>query len=366
VERRGPRRQGRRRWLRGIALAVPLALGHGDADAADRFAVVDLGTLGGDASAAAGINASGQVVGWSATATGPTRAFLYAGGTMTALGTLSGGRDSQATAINDRGEVVGFAGINEFGPRFPEFTQGFIWQDGAMKTLGTLYCPCTFTQRYGTSVAYAINASGQVVGDSGTVRGESVRHAFVWQQGAMREVGGGAGSTSTSFAYAINAAGHVAGAFNGRAAVWEGETRRDLGALPGHVASAARGINAAGVVVGESGGAMDSRAALWRAGTIVDLGALPGDAASQASAINAAGDVVGWSGSADGAASRAVLWRGGAISDLNDLIPAGSGWTLTRAASINDAGHIVGAGIRNGRPRAFLLTPAGPVAPGPR
>jgi probable HAF family extracellular repeat protein len=76
-----------------------------------------------------------------------------------------------------------------------------------------------------------------------------------------------------------------------------------------------------------------------------------------ATAVNASGQIVGWSRSADGSTSRAVLWQGGAIVDLNTLLPPGSGWTLTRAAAINDRGQIVGTGIHDGHVRAFLLTP---------
>jgi hypothetical protein len=45
--------------------------------------------------------------------------------------------------------------------------------------------------------------------------------------------------------------------------------------------------------------------------------------------------------------------------DLNDLVPPDSGWELWGAIAINDAGQIVGSGMRNGveHQRAFLLTP---------
>lgn len=45
------------------------------------------------------------------------------------------------------------------------------------------------------------------------------------------------------------------------------------------------------------------------------------------------------------------------MKNLNALIPADSGWALTAATAINDAGQIVGTGILDGQTRAFLLTP---------
>ena len=59
-----------------------------------------LGSLGGCCSTGKSINNSGQITGWSDTAGGETRAFLYSGGIMTDLGTL-GGDYSAGASIND-------------------------------------------------------------------------------------------------------------------------------------------------------------------------------------------------------------------------------------------------------------------------
>ena len=73
----------------------------------------DLGTLpGGMNSAANAINNSGQVVGYSGNSSSPEHAFLYSVGTMQDLGTLSGGSTSCANAINNIGnigQVVGWS-----------------------------------------------------------------------------------------------------------------------------------------------------------------------------------------------------------------------------------------------------------------
>src|SRR5579871_3407416 len=70
------------------------------------YTITDLGTLGGDSSWAAAVNAAGQVVGQSTTLDGNSHAFLYSDGTMTDLGTL-GGTVSYARGINAAGQVVG-------------------------------------------------------------------------------------------------------------------------------------------------------------------------------------------------------------------------------------------------------------------
>ena len=54
------------------------------------------------------------------------------------------------------------------------------------------------------------------------------------------------------------------------------------------------------------------------------------------------------------------LYTAGVMYDLNNLIPAGSGWELTYASALNDAGQIVGQGIHNGETHAFRLDPVLP------
>ena len=68
---------------------------------APSYQVMDLGTLGGERTSAMGINNRGDVVGFSDTSKGLTRAFLYSGGSLIDLGTL-GGDESLAYRISDK------------------------------------------------------------------------------------------------------------------------------------------------------------------------------------------------------------------------------------------------------------------------
>lgn len=135
----------------------------------------DLGTLGGfDSSSADGINNSGQVVGscWSFSGGWTSKAFLWADGTMTDLGTL-GGERSGAEAINNSGQIVGWA-ENSDGD-----APAFLWSDGTMTELGTLGA--------NWGVAWAINDLGQVVG-TGAYNDEDAEEdwvAVLWSDGMV-------------------------------------------------------------------------------------------------------------------------------------------------------------------------------------
>src|SRR5215218_9606207 len=112
--------------------------------------VTRLSTLGGSSTCASAINERGQVVGSSSTSTGREHAFLWQAGRMRDLGTLPGGRISAAVALNERGQVVGWS-TTRSGAR-----HAFLWQRGRMRDLGTLGGR--------NSKAADINESGWVVG----------------------------------------------------------------------------------------------------------------------------------------------------------------------------------------------------------
>jgi probable HAF family extracellular repeat protein len=133
----------------------------------DGVTAVSLGTLGGHQSLAQGINDLGQIVGWSQLAGGSVRATLWQSGSIIDLG--SAGDYSSATAINNKGQVVGSS-------TGPANARAFMWDQGRMINLGTL-------GQGGDSVAYDINDLGIVVGEYNFQPG--VTRGFVWYLGEM-------------------------------------------------------------------------------------------------------------------------------------------------------------------------------------
>lgn len=257
-----------------------------------------LGTLGGDASGAWGINAAGQIAGWAATSTGNPHAALFSGGQVQDLGTISGDW-SQGAAINSAGHVTGSSN-SDFG------TPACVFRGSQIVNIGTL------NGVRGFATGLGINDSGQVVGASVFTNGNGNSHAFLYTDGQMTDLTPIAGS------------------------------------------SQARGINESGQIAGQ----VDDRATLFTNGLILDLGTLGGEFthSSQALGINDLGQVVGGSANSDWA-THGFLYETGVMTDLNDLIDPASGWEIGQAFDINNLGQIVGIGARDGQWGAVILTP---------
>jgi probable HAF family extracellular repeat protein len=205
------------------------------------------------------------------------------------------------------------------------------------------------------SATLDINASGQVVGDSGTLDASGnvvTEHAVLWNAGTTIptpiELGASPGITS-SMAEGINASGAVVG-LSGGAVEWApGATATTpptpLGPLPGSTFSEARAINDHGQVVGEvdtkdASGNVVAHAVRWDAAAAppTALGTSPGITSSVAVGINASGAVVGfYSG------STAVEWAPGATATTPPtplgLLPGG---TFSGAYAVNASGQAVG------------------------
>lgn len=336
-----------------IAAAVSCAAAWAPPASAVNYIVTDLGTLpaGATRDFGEGLNAAGDVAGYTSTAAFTSEAFGWTEGSgYDPLATL-GGTSSFGLAINDAGVVVGRSDLG-VGSQTRPFR---ALPGGMMQNLGTL------GGNFGS--ANDINSSGVITGSASTA---STSRAFIWQEGVGMTDIGNFTPTGLSSGQAINAAGHVVG--QGTTASdelhafwWNGITMADLGTLSMGASSLAQGVNDVDAVVGLSTtDAMGTsfHAFLWKIGVgIVQLDELaPFD--TRAFDINNGGDAVGWSWIDAAGNARAVLWEdGGAAINLNDRIPGGSGWLLNDARGINDAGQIVGNGRLNGVPRAFLLTP---------
>jgi probable HAF family extracellular repeat protein len=205
-----------------------------------------------------------------------------------------------------------------------------------------------------------------------TAAGSNLRHGFLSMLSRSDDVGspprvtiipGFAGLNVSSAALAVNAAGDVVGYASDVAGIHRAfrrsastGTMTNLGTLGGP-SSEANAISDNGWIAGRADVALGRPHAFAAnpGAAMIDLGTL-GGASSVASGINSAGDAVGESWTADGVV-HAFLWRGGAMTDLNQLTTPGSGWVLTHASAINDAGLVAGWGILNGRLLAFVLEP---------
>ncbi len=321
-----------------------------------------------------GVNARGEVASYVTTDHGELP-YRWHDGRFQMLPPLSPGSGGAAVKLNDQGQAVGWSDTTGGN------THAVIWnQDGTVHDLGTL-------PGFDNSRAQAINNKGQVVGYAynNTVGAdasllENAAHAFVWEAGRMHDLGVLPGCTS-SRAYAINDAGQVAGwvltaGNRTHAMVWKSGVMHDIGTFSDGGVSVANAINNAGQVVGSadhSGGTVT--AFLWQNGVIHDLGALPNlgalpkDVYCRALGINDAGQVIGESRPDNNIAvpgGRPFLWDG--PHGMRDLVPM---LTLNAAQkkamahscaalAINSSGEVLGLN-RNSQPSGaqlqFVLLP---------
>ncbi len=137
--------------------------------------------------AATAINDSGQVVGISGRcdqAVGrftAQHAVLWEHGIPTDIGSLGGETWNTPTAINERGEVVGFASQPGDDPDSPQL-RAFYWTKGqGIQEIRPL-------EGHLTTRAWGINKWGFVVGTSCPATGRC--RAFVWKDGAIADLNG--------------------------------------------------------------------------------------------------------------------------------------------------------------------------------
>jgi len=259
----------------------------------------------------------------------------------------------------------------------------------SVSSLATHYQITKFSSSLGGTVSrgMAINNLGWVAGWSNLADGS--RHAALWRDGSIVDLGTLGGLSSTVPWPGLNDAGMIVGVsqtreidplnedwsceFGGflpettnricRGFVWENGVLRELPTLGGNHGFAT-GVNNAGLVVGwtetpvhdptcsaDAAQVLQFRAVIWdpkdgSKGKIKarELRPFPGDSTSAATAINDQGQAVGISGDCDQAVGRysarhAVLWdKNGKVTEIPNL--GGTSWHTPM--DINAQGDVVG------------------------
>lgn len=278
--------------------------------------LVDLGTLGGTNSNAVAINDKGQVLGnW--TSGGQQRGFIYSFGKQRDIGAIPGYL-TRYTDINKAGYITAIGSSPDFyGPH------GFLRApDGSFTDIGFLPFDNPITN------AYALNNKNQITGESGPLLfPEQPVRAFIWTKGAMRDLG--------DLGFDINA----------------GLAINDCGQVTGF-ASLPVGFHA-------------RHAFLYSNGRMRDIDGRPltetQENFSEGTGINCLGYVVGSSDHLSG-----FIYRGKRMQSLNALIDPHRGWDISAPKAINNAGQIAATAYRHGRRYAVrldLIRPLPEVAP---
>jgi probable HAF family extracellular repeat protein len=344
--------------------------------------VTDLGTLPGTNlnSGASWVSASGIIVGGSENGlidpllgVPENRGVMWTrNGNIIDLGTLEGGNESFAAAVNNRGQVAGWAAntipdsfsIGCIFVCFTTQTRAFVWRDGVVRDLGTLGGPDALTQ--------AINERGQIIGISyissipNPDSGIPTIDPFLWENGTMVDIGSLGGTFGG--ANFINNRGEVVGISNlpgdttHHPFLWSRGILKDLGTLGG-VSGEAYWINDSGDVVGRAdlSGSSSHHAFLWKNGVMTDLGLISPWPCSTAVSVNLSDQTVGNTGICGvGGGPGFLSERNEPMVDLNLLVFPMSDIEVADPYDINDRGEIAAAGfLPNGDERAVLLIPIG-------
>jgi probable HAF family extracellular repeat protein len=236
-----------------------------------------------------------------------------------------GGTSSGGNSINDQTWAAGYSKLTGDQAR-----HATLWRNGALTDLGTLGGP-------NSSVTWNVkNTEGIIVGISQTADPEPLGE--FWSSWVFYSGPDNIGFINLGF-------------------VWEGGQMRGLPNFAGGNNGFATGANNFRQAVGwaENGvhdptcvspQVLQFRPAIWELGPpdqIQELPLIPGDTSGAATAINDNGQAVGISGICDQAVGRhtakhAVLWENGGVTDIGNL---GAEWWNTPTA-INQRGDIVG------------------------
>jgi len=186
------------------------------------YSIIDLGTLGGLTSVALDISEQGHVCGGADLPNGDRHGFFWKDRVMTDCGVVPGPDQTEAWGINNHDQVVGIASNNG------DTAKAFIWQNGQISEI-----PPTNLSKD----AFAINDSGQIVGDFYVHPPQPPgKHAYILQNEVLTDLEPAGTNPNFSISWSLNnssvAVGYsdsVSGAFR-----WENGIMTSLGTLGGN------------------------------------------------------------------------------------------------------------------------------------
>lgn len=373
-----------------------------------QFTIQDLGTLPNlPYCSATALSQGGNVAGYCLAEANQelaldapvTHVFLYSKGAMTDLG-IASPKTSVPSGVNDSGAVVGGSiVVNVIADTAS--TAPFFYLNGSIQPPPS---------SLGNALPLALNNAGQAVGTSFQVN-SSLADFFIDSSAFLYSLSTGAitqleapTTGGAVAAYGINSGTMIAGATVGTNAtditplLWtvssSGITSQSVPLLSGYNQGLLASVNDSGVATGIAFNLnltvlVDPNAAAHavlyqNSSTVTDLGVLSGDISSFATSINNSGTVVGFSSTqrpdfalslagfidAPSTSYHAFIYSGGKMYNLTNQLVNGTGWQLSFATAINNAGQIIGTGLFTGAggtavQHAFLLTPAtGPFITG--
>ena len=305
-------------------------------------------------SEATAINDAGVVVGVSypPTINWNGMATRWTAGKPTALGIAKGGTFSMASSINKSGVVVG---------------EG---DDGRPNAVVFNAKGSTFLNN-GANNSYAL-----LISDSGAIYGNLLKgFDSKWTPVAWRvdpkkadrylatefRFVDSTGVAAECFMLDVNQAGQAIGygwdPQVGQVPLYWSAPGVNATVLPGPPGVLPLGINDTGLIVGEhSQDTTTTLPKLWSVATGQTVTTLPlpaGETFGYATDVNNSGIVIG------NHMDKPAVWLNGAIVDVNSHLDAsGTGWRITLLQDVNNNGLIVGTGVKNNQQRAVLLTPA--------
>jgi hypothetical protein len=308
------------------------------------------------------LNKHTLVVGYTVSFSTPEQAAYFYKGHVTVYPQTTGETSSWATAVNDRGTVVGEV-VNSYAQRASYFSQS-----------GPPAQVVTSTAYLNTDVE-AINDNGAMAGWVITNTSNPCSEAAKFSHGSVMLLG------SSPYAWGIDGHGEIAAVnftpSSGSCA--DGSYAptlydpKNVIPLPGDAAvngGSPTGMNKKGAVVGTynycasgscTAGSFGQAGFVFANGHTESIHSSSTAPCLWTTGINLEDQVVGYQqtggASCYDAPTHAVIVIAGKVMDLNRYLGASTNWVLEVASDINDKGVIAGYGTMDGAVHGFLLVP---------